>query len=121
MAGRGFVAEGWNYSQAGNPGPRYNDTLFRGQLSVTGSATVTLPLPIRFAGFAQATIVAATAGVVNTGAIVTVGTFSNNTFKIFVWIPTSSSLTTLIASTTATPVDWMAWGSVTDDFASGAY
>lgn len=120
MAGRGFVAEGWAYSQNGNAGPRYNDTLFRGQVSVTsGVATITLPLPIRFAGFAQATIVNASAP--NTGSIVTVGSFSNNTFKIYVWIATSSSVTTLVASTTATLVNWTAYGSVTDNFVSGAY
>lgn len=120
MAGRGFVAEGWAYSQSGNAGPRYNDTLFRGQATITtGSLVITLPLPIRFAGFAQATIVASSAP--SAGSIVTVGTFNKNTFTIYVWQATSSSVTTLIASTTATTVNWVAWGAVTDNFVSGAY
>lgn len=119
MATHGAVAEGWSYSQAGNAGPRYGDFLFRGQVSVTGTATITLPLPIRFAGFAQATIVNSSAP--NTGSIVTVGNFTKNQFTIYVWIATNSTTTTLIASISATTVNWTAYGSVSDNFVSGAY
>lgn len=113
MATEGAVREGWAYYANSNQGPRYNNTLFRGVSTVTGSLVVTLPLPIRSVVHALATIKVATAGAANTGAIVTVGSYSNNTFTIYVWIPTSSSVTTLIASTTATPVEWMAWGTLT--------
>lgn len=120
MAGRGFVAEGWLYSQNGNAGPRYNDTLFRGTATFTGSTTITLPLPIRFAGFAQATLVLTTAPTATTASIVTVGTFSANTFKIFAWEATATAGTWAAAGSACT-VNWTAYGSVTDNFVSGAY
>jgi len=111
----GWVKEGFNY----NYGPRYNDTLFRGTATVTGSLQITLPLPIRFVNFAVATVVMSTAP--SGESVVTVGSFTANKFTIYVWQATSSGVTTLIASTTATPINWMAWGSVTDNFISGAY
>lgn len=121
MATEGGVKEGSNY----NYGPRYNNTLYRGSVTVTGSLVVTLPLPMRFVGFVQAEINANTAP--NAGHVVTVGNIGSgggnkaNQFTIYVWQVTSSSVTTLIASTTATPVMYLAWGSVTDNFVSSGY
>lgn len=120
MATEGGVKEGFVYGY----GPRYNNTLFRGTATVTGSLVVTLPLPIRFVLNVQAEINANTAP--NAGHVVTVGNVGAggnpaNAFTLFVWQVTSSSVTTLIASTTPTTVYWMAWGSVTDNKTSGAY
>ena len=125
MATAGALKEGWSYAY----GPRYNDTLFRGQVTVPANSTsgfvVTIPLPIRFVGFPQAEIVANSAP--NAGHVVTVGNIGSgggnkaNQFTIFVWQATSSAVTTLITATVNTIVTWQAWGSVTDNFVTSAY
>ena len=116
MASAGALKEGYPY----NYGPRYNNTLFRGSLSVTGTATVTLPLPMRFVKFPMATL-QDTSPAGTDVALVTVGNISGSTFTIYCWKNTSSAVTTLIAATGAFTVNWMAWGDVTDNFVSGSY
>ena len=113
MALYGALREGWNYSVSGGPGPRNNETIFRGSVAVTGSAVVTLSLPVRNVTHAMACIVMATA--LNSGldpSLVTVGNYSGNTFTIYVWKPTSNSNPTLIASTHAVTVEWIAFANV---------
>jgi hypothetical protein len=120
MALYGAVAEGWSYSAAGGtPGPRYGDFQFRGQATFTGSTTITIPLPIRFAGFPMATLVSAVAPTGTSASVITVGTIVANTFKIYAW-QTSVAGTWAAASTSCT-VNWQAFGSVTDNFVTGAY
>ena len=106
MALYGGVREGWSYAS----GPRYNETLFRGLGAVTGTLVITLPLPARSVTHAFATL-KDTAPVGTDVALVTVGNYSGNQFTIYCWMSTSSSVTTLIASTAAFNVEWMAWAN----------
>jgi hypothetical protein len=118
MATEGGVREGWAYYANSCQGPRYNNTLFRGVVSVTGSAVVTLPLPIRSVVHALATL-KDTAPVGTDVTLVTVGNYSGSSFTIYCWKATSSSVTTLIAATAAFPVEWMAWGTLPGAAAQG--
>lgn len=94
-----------------NYGPRNNETIFRGSVSVTGSQTVTLPLPMRNVTHVVATL-KDTSPAGTDVALVTVGNYSNSTFTIYCWKATSSSVTTLIAATSAFTVEWVAFGNV---------
>jgi hypothetical protein len=107
MAIYGALAE----APAGNNANRKGEYEANGVATVTGSLTITLPIQIRKITNVFATINMATA--INSGldpSLVTVGTISNNTFIIFVWKPTSNSNPTLIASTHAVTVNWLALG-----------
>lgn len=119
MATAGALKEGYPYAY----GPRYNDTLFRGVVTVgtSGTATVTLPLPMRFAGFPQVSLgqgLGSAGDPIGVTAVVGSGTTANQ-ITISVWKITSG----VVALSTAGshPVFWEAWGSVTDNFVDGAY
>jgi hypothetical protein len=107
MALYGALAEGFTATYGTRPGEFFS----RGQLTVTGSGLVTVPLPVRTVTFTGATIVAAVAPGLDP-ALCTVGPPTNNTFTIYLWQFTSNANPTLIASVTATPVNWFAWGTL---------
>jgi hypothetical protein len=108
MAIYGALGEGWVYAY----GPRNGEFLFRGQVTHTGaSVTITIPLPIRLALFPVATIAQATAPANATTLSVSV-TPTVNTFIIYAWTYTSSSVTTLIAATGAWTANWYAFGNL---------
>lgn len=119
MASAGALKEGFPY----NYGPRYNDTFFRGSVTVGtgGTATVTLPLPMRFAGFPQVTLAQNFGSSGDPiGVSVAVGTGANsNQFTISVWKITAG--TVALSAAGGHLVYWEAWGSVTDNFVSAAY
>jgi hypothetical protein len=114
----GALKEGFVY----NYGPRYNDTFFRGVATFTGaSIVITLPLPMRFAGFPQATIVSSIAPTGTTASTVTVSVPVANHFTIFAWVTAAAGTWTAPGGGVTTVVNWEAWGTVTDNFVSGAY
>lgn len=92
---------------------RRNESLDRGTAAVTGSLVVTVagtPGPIRQVTHALACINSTTAP--DTGMVVTVSDFVNNTFTINVWKATAAGNTALIAATAAVNVEWIAWGNL---------
>ena len=99
---------------AGNNANRKGEIVANGQVSVTGSQTVQLPQQMRIVTNIFATLQMATA--LNSGldpSLVTVSANpTNNTFTIYVWKPTSNSNPTLIASTHAVTVNWLAFGKL---------
>lgn len=109
MAIYGALGEGFTQKYGTRPG----EYLSRGSATVTGTLTITVPLPIRTVTFAMATLNGTTIAASGLGvSLVQVGSISNNTFLISVWMPTSSSNPTLIASTSAVSVTWCAWGTL---------
>lgn len=94
---------------------RRNESIDRGTATVTGSLVITVagtPGPIRQVTHAEATLSSATAPALTDAALVTVGSFTNNTFTIYVWKVTAANDATLIASAAPVSVNWSAWGNL---------
>lgn len=93
---------------------RRNERVDHGQATVTGTLTVTVATPMRQITNAFVSINQSTApGLDPILATVSIGTGANsNQITISVWKATSATNPTLIASTTATKVDWMVIGNI---------
>ena len=101
MAIYGALGEG----PSGNNANRKGEYEMNGSLSVTGTATVTLPIMIR----KITNVMVCLSGISTTGLaanafVVTVGAITNNTFTVFVWELDGS------AADAAATVNWIALG-----------
>ena len=87
-----------------------------GVATVTGTLAIVLPYQMRIVTNIFATIAMASA--INSGldpilvTVTPISAITNNTFTIYVWKPTSNSNPTLIASTHAVTVNWLALGKL---------